>query len=122
MLHHSNHGLFNSRLETDSFVLFFFTVYFPLKYADSSNQRDFFLLRSFALGICPDKSVEYVWPQKNFATRATFFSLIFFFSSRVCFIVYQIKSLCSNERKYSVRILIFDKESKWMIVSNQIIT
>ena len=54
-----NHRLFISRLETVSFVLFFSSLFIFLEYADSSNQRDFFLLGSLALRICPIKSVEY---------------------------------------------------------------
>ena len=83
--------LFISRLETDSFV-FFSSQFIFLEYADSSNQRDFFLLGSLALRICPIKSVEYAWPQtakKNFATRAKFFffNALLFFSARL-FLVY----------------------------------
>ena len=37
-----NHKLFINRMETDSFVLFY-RGSFVLKYADSPNQRDFFL-------------------------------------------------------------------------------
>ena len=40
-----------SRLEIDSFV-FFLHDSLVLKYADSSNQRDFFLRGLLALGIC----------------------------------------------------------------------
>ena len=54
----SNHRLFINRLETDSFV-FFSSRFSFLDYAGSSNQRDFFLLGSLALRICPIKSVEY---------------------------------------------------------------
>ena len=41
-------------------LLFFFRQgLFVLKYADSSNQRDFFLHRSLFQRICPIKSVQY---------------------------------------------------------------
>ena len=44
-----------------------------LKYADSSDQHDFFLCGSLALRICPIKSVEYAWPQKPLQQEQTFF-------------------------------------------------
>ena len=83
--YHFTHRLFISRLETDSFV-FFSSKIFVLKYVDSSNQWNFFLHDSLILQICPIKSVEYAWPQKNFATRALLVSsMLFSFSPRVCF-------------------------------------
>ena len=61
----SDHRLFISQLETDSFV-FYFSRFIFLEYVDSSNQRDFqcnfFLLESLALRKSPIKSVEYAWP------------------------------------------------------------
>ena len=53
-----NHRLFIRKLETDSFV-FFSSRFILQEYADSSNQRDLFLLGSLALRIRPIKSVEY---------------------------------------------------------------
>ena len=50
--------LFNSRQETDNWSLFLHGS-FVLEYADSSNQRDFFLYGLLVLRICPIKSVEY---------------------------------------------------------------
>ena len=40
----SSHRLLISRLETDSFVFFFSSRFIFLEYANSSNQRNFFLL------------------------------------------------------------------------------
>ena len=58
-----------------------------------------FFLGSITLRICPIKSVEYAWLQKNFAASAHFFSLMFFsFSLLVCFL--STKSLWSKCRIY----------------------
>ena len=48
---------------------------FVLKYADSSNQRDFFLHSSLFLRVCSIKSANTRDRKKNFATRANFFLL-----------------------------------------------
>ena len=54
----SEHGiLFLDRKLT--VLSFFLCSSFVLEYADSSNQRDFFLRGSLVLRICPIKSVEY---------------------------------------------------------------
>ena len=72
---YSEHSLFISRLETDSAVFLFFFLYssFALKYADSSNQRGFFIDGLLVLQICSVKSVKYAWQRKTFATRANDF-------------------------------------------------
>ena len=75
-----NHRLFISRLETESFGMFFFTVHFS-RICRFVQSAWIFLLGSLAQRICPIKLVEYAWPQKNFAPRANIFSSILFFVS-----------------------------------------
>ena len=111
---------FTGRLETDRFVYFLHSA-FVLEYADSSNQRDIFLHGSFVLRICPVKSVEYAWPQKTFATRANVFSSIFFssFSARL-FLVYVMKSQCSESPKiFQVHCLNWSLLPNWWSIAQR---
>ena len=55
-----------------------------LKYADSSDQRDFFLHGSFVLEICLIKSVEYGWLHKNLRNKSKLFLKVLFLP-RICF-------------------------------------
>ena len=67
---------------------------FVLKYSDSFNQSNFFLHGSLVPRICPIKSVEYAWPQKNLCNKSKLFSSIlfsFFFTHLL--LVYWLKSL-----------------------------
>ena len=88
-------------------TIFFFSLRFVfLKYADSSDQRDFqrnfFLLGSLELRICPINQSNPHDRKKNSQLEQTFFSSMLFFFARL-FLVYQIKSLWPRISTYWLR-------------------
>ena len=86
-------GLFINGLETDSAV-FFLHGSFVLKYADLSNQRDFFFftVHSFYVYDRPNQSNTRDRKKSSQQQQSFFFNPLLFLSARL-FLVYKMKSL-----------------------------